>query len=41
MPGYRPGGYGDWRDMTIGEALGRLRGWAVFWLLRLGLIEVD
>jgi hypothetical protein len=40
-PGYNPDGYGDWRDLTIAEALQKLRGWMKSWLLRLGLIEFD
>ena len=38
-PGFTPDDYGDWRDMTIAEALQKLRRWTKAWLLRLGLIE--
>lgn len=39
MPGYNPDGYGDWRDMTIAEALHWLRIRVITLLLALGLIE--
>ena len=39
MPGYEPEPYGDWRDMTIGEALHWLRLRVISLLLALGLIE--
>ena len=38
-PGYNPDGYGDWRDITIAEALVALRGWFIRLLVRLKLIE--
>jgi hypothetical protein len=39
MPGYNPDGYGDWRDMTIADALIWLRVRIYTALLVLGLIE--
>jgi hypothetical protein len=39
MPGYSPEPYGDWRDMTIGEALHWLKLRLISALLALGLIE--
>jgi len=39
MPGYSPEPYGDWRDMTIAEALHWLKLRLLSGLLAMGLIE--